>query len=273
MPHVLLIRSLDDGLSTALALKARGIESSHYPLFTPHFLSLPELKNPQAFIVTSKNGVRAIVRGMSKHNISVIAPPPPIKGGRSNPVNNFLLDRDALPEGGLAMTWNHLPLYTVGDKTAELATQHGFSNILNASGTSADLIKLILKTAHPQKGVLWHLSGRETKGNVVESLAAEGFEAKRHIVYEIEDAPELSASLCMNLKEQSFSHVILCSPRTTQVFMTLLKNQNLEEVTRQITALCLSQEIAEKASNLSWKNIWISPQPHLNTLIKYFSTG
>jgi uroporphyrinogen-III synthase len=231
MPHVLLIRSVEDALSTALTLKSKGIESSHYPLFTPRFLPLPVLENPQALIVTSKNGVRSLEKlGIFKH----------------------------------------LPLYTVGDKTAELAAQHGFSTIFNASGTSADLLQLILKTAHPEKGVLWHLSGREIKGNIVESLTAEGFEAKRHIVYEMEDAPELPSALCTDLREQKFSHVLLCSPRTTQVFVELLKNQHLEKVTHQMTALCLSPEIAAKASSLDWKNIWVSPRPDLESLLGYF---
>jgi len=248
MPHVLLIRSLEDALPMVLELKSKGIESSHYPLFTPQFLPIPPLENPQAIIVTSKNGVRALV------------------------------------QGGLAITWNEgrrlesanysalkkIPLYAVGDKTAELAKQSGFLNVVSASGTSAELLTLIIKTAHPHKGILWHLSGREVKGNIIESLKKAGFEAQRKIVYEIEDVTELPASLCTHLTHQKFSHVIFCSPRTTHVFVTLLKKKKLEKVVRQMHALCLSQEIRDKASCLEWKKLWISPRPMINEIMRYF---
>lgn len=231
MNHVLLIRPQEDALPIALALKAKGIESSHYPLFTPRFLPIPPLEKIQAFIVTSKNGVRAL---KGQENLKKI------------------------------------PLYTVGDKTAELALQLGFFNVISASGTVKELVELIKKTADPHQGILWHLSGRAIKGNIVESLKIAGFEAERQVIYEIEDATELPSSLCTYLTHQKYSHIIFLSPRTTHVFLTLLKKHRLEMASCQMHALCLSQEIGEKASGLEWKTLWISPRPTLNDIMGYF---
>lgn len=231
MHHVLLIRSFEDALAMTLTLKSKGIESSHYPLFNPQFIPFPLLENPQAFIITSKNGVRAL-EGLE--NLKKI------------------------------------PLYAVGDKTAELAKQSGFLKVLSASGTSSELLRLISKTAHPHKGILWHLSGREVKGDIVESLKVAGFEAQRQIVYEIKDVTDLPPSLCAALTNHTFSHVIFCSPRTTNIFVTLLKKQKLEKVSCQMRALCLSQEVGKKASSLNWKKLWISPRPNMNALMRYF---
>lgn len=231
MPHVLLIRPLEDVTLMAEILKSKGIETSHYPLFKPHFLPLPPLKKPQALIITSKNAIRALQ------------------------AYKYLKE---------------IPLYVVGDKTAELAKQAGFLNVSSASGTSQELVKLIIKTAQRDKGILWHLSGEKVKGNMIESLKIAGFEAKRKIVYSIEDATDLPASLCMQLQNQIISHVIFCSPRTTTVFINLLKKKKIEKSTCQMISLCLSQDIGENALGLKWKKLWISPKPTIKDLMGYF---
>ena len=275
MYHVLLIRPLEDALSMALELKAKGIESSHCPLFQPQFLPLPPLENSQALIITSKNGIRALVQKPFEftHSVSFprkqesIKPLDPRLGGDDN--LNKQYDGGSVPEAHEAL--KKIPLYAVGDKTAEFAKQLGFVNVLSASGTSAELLALIIKTAAPHKGILWHLPGREVKGDIVESLKIAGFEAKRQIVYEIEDVTELPSSLCSDLRNQKFSHVIFCSPRTTNIFVTLLKKLALEKSSCKMNALCLSQEIGKKASSLNWKKLWISPRPNMNDLMRYFN--
>jgi uroporphyrinogen-III synthase len=231
MHHVLVIRPLEDALPMARLLESEGIEVSHYPLFKLHSLPIPALSNPQALIVTSKNAIRAL----TKYN-----------------------------------DLKKIPLYAVGDKTAELATQSGFLNVLTASGTSQDLIQLIVKIEQRNKGILWHLSGEMVKGNIVESLTNAGFEAKRQIVYRIEDATNLPASLHMKLKNHSLSHVLFCSSRTTSVFINLLKKKKLEKSTCQMIALCLSEDIKEKILGLKWKKLWVSPYPNVNDLMGYF---
>jgi len=229
--NVLLIRPLEDALPMATILKSKNIEFSHYPLFTPYVLPIPPLDNPQALIITSKNAIRALDEYEDLKKI---------------------------------------PLYAVGDKTAELAKKTGFSNIFSAAGTSQELIKLILKTGQRDKGILWHLSGETIRGNIVESLNFAGFEAKRQIVYRIEDIVTLPSSLLTELNNHFISHVIFCSPRTTTVFVSLLKNKKLEKIACKITALCLSQDIGKQASDLKWKKLWISPKPNLNVLMSYF---
>ena len=60
------------------------------------------------------------------------------------------------------------------------------------------------------------------------------------------------------------------SPRTTSIFVNLINKNALEKVTCWITALCLSQDVAEEARLLKWKKIWISPQPTTQNLTGYF---
>lgn len=231
MHHVLLIRPLEDALPMTIFLESKGIKFSHYPLFKPHFLPLPPLTSPQALIITSKNAIRAVKE------------------------YEYL---------------KKIPLYVVGDKTAELAKQAGFVNIESASGTNQELMNLIMKKAKRDKGILWHLSGEKVKGNMIELLNTAGFQAKREIVYSIEDAKDLPSSLCLQLKNQIISHVIFCSSRTTTVFINLLKKTMIEKSTCQMISLCLSEDIGKIALSLNWKKLWISPKPNINELMGYF---
>ena len=189
MPSVLLIRPMEEALPLSKILKSKGVKSLLHPLFEPRFLFLPLLKTPQALIITSKNALRAIQ-------------------GHENLKN--------------------VPLYVVGDQTAQLAQDMGFARVTMASGTSQELTKLILNHAHREKGILWHLSGEVVKGNIIKELRAEGFKAERHITYYIKDAEKLPSSLLSDLQNQKISHVMFFSPRTTTIFVNLMNKNNLE---------------------------------------------
>lgn len=231
MNRVLLIRPMDDALPLAKILKSKGIESLLYPLFTPRFLPFVPLKDPQAFIITSKNALRALE-------------------GHKN--------------------LREVPLYVVGDQSAQLAKKMGFSNVVSALGTSQELIQLILNHARHDAGILWHLSGERIKENIVQALQAKGFKAERKIVYCIEEIA-VDPSLFEDLQNQKISHVMFFSPHTTQIFIHLLKKKSIEKVTSQMIALCLSQDIAEETMSLDWKKIWISPRPATQNMVEYFN--
>ena len=231
MKLALIIRPLRDALPLAKSLKSKGVEPYLCPLYHPRFLSVPPLKNPQALILTSKNALRAL-------------------------------------EGREDM--KKIPLYAVGDETAQLARDMGFSKVISASGTSQELIQSVLQMAHPKAGILWHLSGEIVKGNIVETLNGQGFEAKQHIVYHIEPVKEIPASLLFHLQNQRLTHVLFFSSHTTLLFVNHLKMNGLEKLVCQMKAICLSQAVALKASTLTWKEIWVSPKPEVQSLIGYF---
>ncbi|MBY0500853.1 MAG: uroporphyrinogen-III synthase [Alphaproteobacteria bacterium] len=231
MRRVLLTRPLIDAYPLAKILERKGIQYYLYPLFQPRFLPLLPIEDPQAVIITSKNALRAI----EKYN-----------------------------------KFKKLPLYAIGDETAQLARDMGFFHVVNASGTSKDLIKLILNTARPSEGIFWHLSGTIIHENIVEILQAHGFKAERRIVYYTEEVNTLPLSLQTHLKNHEISHVIFFSPHTVTLFVKVLKKYTLEKSACHMRALCLSKNVASKASELQWKEKWISSKPTAQSLMEYF---
>jgi uroporphyrinogen-III synthase len=231
MRRVLLTRPLIDAYPLAKMLERKGIQSYLYPLFQPRFLPLLPIEDVQALIITSKNALRAI----ENHN-----------------------------------TFKEFPLYAIGDETAQLAKNMGFLHVFNASGTSEDLIELILNRARPNEGIFWHFSGKIIHENIVEILQAQGFKAERRIVYYMEEVDTLPLSLQTYLKNQDISHVIFFSPHTVTLFVKVLKKYTLEKSTCHMRALCLSKNVALKASTLQWKEKWISLKPTAQSLMEYF---
>lgn len=76
-----------------------------------------------------------------------------------------------------------LPVFTVGDATAEAARRSGYHNVRSAAGDVSRLQKLIesslLRPAH-----IVHYSAAQPAGDLTGRLAESGFGAERRVVYE-----------------------------------------------------------------------------------------
>lgn len=231
MSYILITRPYVDAQPLAQTLKSKGLKPLLCPLYEPHFLSLPPLKDPQALIITSKNALRALEK---------------------------------------AEDLKKLPLYGVGDETALLAERMGFTTVMSSSGTSEDLLKLILKHAQPKMGILYHLSGQIIKVDLIKELQAKGLKGERHIAYSIQDVDTIPGPLLYHIQNQKISHVLFFSSRTANIFVNLFNKNKLGERASSMIALCLSQDVAQAIRSLEWKAVWISPEPTMKTMIEYF---
>lgn len=226
MVKVLIIRQREEAFPLANLLKQRGITSFACPLFKPLFFPLPTADLPKGLIITSKNALRAL-----RH-------------------------REDL---------RHIPVYAVGDKTAEFARTLGFSNVLSAGGEARDLLSFI-----PPNKTLWYLSGAVTKDKTLSLFMRKDLDITRHIVYTIKVRLGFPALLEREFRQHALSHVFLFSAYTTELFIDLLKRAGLQEATARMSCLCLSQDVVEKAKALPWKEVWISPQPTRQAMVDYF---
>lgn len=99
-----------------------------------------------------------------------------------------------------------LPVFTVGDATAEAARGHGFGNVLSADGALADLAALLTAGA-PREGVLLVPGALEPAGDLPALLAGR-VRARALPVYE---AVETAAA-----PPQSFDAVLIHSARAAR---------------------------------------------------------
>jgi uroporphyrinogen-III synthase len=105
----------------------------------------------------------------------------------------------------------HLPVYAVGDATAQAATLAGFTNVISAGGDGAALAVLAADRMQTDAGALLHLRGQEVAGDVTGMLTACGFQTRSIEVYRTDDHPDFEAGLLRYLSNQS-GYILVHSP-------------------------------------------------------------
>lgn len=141
---VWITRTQPSANESAKAFEIAGYEAVVAPLLTVKTKAVEDaVPDNAALIFTSQNGVRAFCESENRRD---------------------------------------LPVVTVGDATAKLALNMGFSDVRSAGGTSEDIAALINNAPDGTARYL-HISGQHVRGAVSEDLRAMGLTAERRIYY------------------------------------------------------------------------------------------
>ncbi len=223
MIRALVTRPAEDAVEIARALEARGISVLVEPLLTirPKEGAAVDLAGVQALLFTSANGARAFAR------LSQI--------------------RD-------------LPVFAVGDGTAETLRGLGFADVESAGGNVQDLERLARIRLDPAKGKLLHPAGTSVAGDLAARLAEAGYQVERVALYDAEPAPELSEPARAELAAGRIDWVLVFSPRTAAAFASVIERAGLREATRRMTLVALS-DAAAKAASLPFAHIAVAAGP------------
>ncbi len=180
------------------------------------------LEDVQAFVVTSANGVEGLV--------------------------NTTQNRD-------------LPLYAVGAKTAQAAQKSGFKTVLSADGDLETLAALIRSKAGKSEGVLLHAGGARLAGDLESLLERSGFQYRREILYDAIDADNLCPDAIQALKAKAIDGVLIFSPHTAKIFTKIVEQNDLSPHLKEVTAWCLSNNVAVEIAKLPFRKSYIAPSP------------
>lgn len=229
----LITRPVEDVDKTSAALIEMGFDVLSEPLLEiiPTIGSKPLIvsalsQSPQAVIITSANGIRIFSEYTANRDIKIIA---------------------------------------VGDSSAEVAKQKGFTDVHSASGDVEDLGKYIVNNLKPEDGLLVHIAGNVIAGDLQGFLSSEGFEVERICAYEAKAAEDLSSNLKMALANCEVDFVVFYSARTARIFEDLLKKNRLDYLAANMIVFSISKSISQE---LSWRNIFISEQSNEKSLLE-----
>ena len=142
----------------------------------------------------------------------------------------------------------------VGDATAEKARAAGFTNVVSVDGTSSDVTAWVQANL-PSSQKLCHVSGWHIRGSIAEDLLAAGYDAGRVIVYR--SVPRLI------WPDEPIAILALYSPLAAQTFAKAAKTHDVSAV----TAVCISQAVADELSGLDLKSVYIAARPREDELI------
>lgn len=230
--RVLVTRPREDAGPLAEALAERGFEPVIEPLLSIRFgREAPDLRGVAALAFTSANGVRALLHAA-----------PDVK------------------DAGL-------PVFAVGPASAAVAREAGFAPVESADGDVAALAGLIEARARGLEGVILHIAGTARAGDLVGMLKAAGIEARRTVLYEAQPARALSAAGREAIAGGDIGVVLIFSPRTAGLFVSLMTDAELAESARTMALVALSPAVAEAASALPWREVGIAQRPETGAVL------
>lgn len=182
--HVLVTRPLEDGEEIAARLAELGHRALLAPLLAPHFVEGPEpdFRDVQAILITSANGIRALVRRAARRD---------------------------------------LPIFAVGPQTTQEALQAGFTDVRNADGDARKLAEATARWTTPGKGVLLHVCGEEAPGTLADTLTGSGFTVRRAVLYRVDAATALPPEAQQALRDGTLDAAQFFSPRSARIFCEL----------------------------------------------------
>lgn len=231
--RIIVTRPQSDATTLQQRLEALGHDVVLEPLLKLSFDKAEpiELADAQALIATSRNGLRA-------------------------------LEHQRVVEAALA-----LPIFAVGPGTAGAAQKLGFETIMAGKGTGRDLLTEIMGVLDPHAGHIVHLAGDTLAFDLAGEAAQHGFRVVSPVVYRMRAAERFSAPAGYDIVSGEAEAVMLLSPRTADVWVSLVTSQGLAEQAKRMLHLCLSPTIARRLAPLGAIRIETAAAPNLEEIL------
>ena len=157
---------------------------------------------------------------------------------------------EALRQHGQLQQLRDLPVFTVGDTTAQACHEAGYQDVRSASGDIAALGRLIL--SHKDRlgqGIVLYPAAKDRAGDLEDALTNGGVSCKTLVVYKMDAAMRLPEDVEAKLVASQYEGVLVFSRRTAETFLQLLKNSRLDHVLSSLRIYAISHQAAEPLSN------------------------
>lgn len=227
----LVTRPKDDAEGTATLLRQRGFDVLIEPMMTVVDLAvdLGDLPGVQGLLATSANGVRAMAKATDRRDV---------------------------------------PVWAVGDATARMALDHGFTKVESAEGDVQSLAKLVAAKTSPKAGAFLHGAGKEVAGDLMGLLTQAGFSVRREVLYRTDAILQFNEPTRVALEKGALDVALFFSPRTAHIFTQLVKAATIEYGLSATRAVALSKAVGENLSPLPWAEISVSLKPTQESLFR-----
>ncbi|MEM9810282.1 MAG: uroporphyrinogen-III synthase [Pseudomonadota bacterium] len=165
---------------------------------------------------------------------------------------------------------SHLPVYAVGQATADAAQSHGLSIAAVGPGEADDrFVDLVPKGAN-----LIHLSGHHVARDLAPVFERRGITYQRRVIYEAEAVTDLPRAARAYLTGTHDKVVTLLSVRAAETFAKLVEKAGLEDETRTARAFCFGPRVAACAqASLFYKAVDEGPAGDLTGFVDFVSSA
>ncbi|MBN8543450.1 MAG: uroporphyrinogen-III synthase [Alphaproteobacteria bacterium] len=169
------------------------------------------------------------------------------------------------PHGAIGISDYHdLPLYTVGEASAEAARSQGFKLALPIAQDAATLAAMVV-VGHNSPSKFLYLSGDETRIDIKKLIESQGHSVTQVVTYEAIAETQLPQDVTTHWKD--ISGVLFMSVGAVKAAQALITQD-----VSHIHAFCISATVAAAAGSLPWKAIHVSASPTQQSLIDCINT-
>jgi uroporphyrinogen-III synthase len=236
--RLLVTRPEPDAQRTAAILRARGHQVLVAPVLQIEPIADADLGPPvwQAVVMTSANAARAI------------AAHPRLAELRA------------------------LPVFAVGQNTAQAAREAGFADVGSADGDANDLARLVAGR-FPGHATLVHLAGRDRAGDPAADLARLGVELRIVEIYRARAAERLAAEIATALDAGDVDGVLHFSRRSAEAYLQCAERAGISDAALRPAHFCISVQAAEPLARSGAATILIAAQPQEDSLVALTGSG
>jgi uroporphyrinogen-III synthase len=235
---VLVTRPLPDGEATAASLRARGFAAMSAPMLRLEPLPFHDADDAQygAVIVTSANALRGIEPQLA----------------------------------GTALL--KLPLFAVGEHTADAARQAGFTKVITARGDASALRDLVIESAKARKlkkaSPLLYLAGADLARDLATELGEKGFSVVTQTTYKMVPAKTLPREVCEAFVAGEIEAVLHYSRRSARAFLDAARDGGVEISALALPQCCLSPAVAAIVREAGAAQVAVAASPDENALLE-----
>lgn len=228
---MLVTRPEPDASRTVARLRALDIAAIAVPMLVRQPLA-PDLPDPESFaamVVTSANALRT------------------------------------LAEANAIARYRHLPLFTVGGKTAGVAAELGFADITSAAGDLATLVEVLAGAG--LTGPVFYPAAEQVAGDLQQMLAPSNIGIVTTPIYRMVPVHQMPPAAVAAIKGGQIDAALFYSRRTALGFIAALADQLSAPQRAALPALSLSAAVAEPLVQAGYGQGGVAAQPEEETMM------
>jgi uroporphyrinogen-III synthase len=228
---ILVTRPQPDNAATVAALRAKGFEALPAPMLRFEAVAFQDEADAGygAVIVTSANALRAVA-------------------GQAAIVR-----------------LKELPLFAVGERTAEAARDSGFHNVISADGDATALRELMVKSVRAKTlkktTTLLYLAGADLARDLAGELGERGFNVVTQTTYRMAPVVDLPPDVCDAFAAHGIEAVLHYSRRSARAFLDAARAGGVEISALAIPQCCLSEAIASIVRDAGATQVMVAASP------------
>lgn len=163
----------------------------------------------------------------------------------------------ALPEA-----YRSVPLFAVGNATAERARLAGFAQVTSADGDAKDLAQQVRQLVDPAAGPLLLAAGRHNGKPLASELRHAGYRVSRRVVYAADKVAALAPEASAALLEGRVRAALFFSAETARRFVALAHMPPIMATLCEVEAVAIGQAAGMALEGLPWRRVHVAARPN-----------